>query len=278
MKIIFISYGDKKFQKSLKRIKKQAKENGIFNKIITYSPKDLPLYIKSSPLFASEKGGGYWLWKPYIIKLTLERCDEGDIVFYIDAGCTLNNQSNDWYNYLDYLTQYNSIVFQYRSDYNYDGWENFCKKRENNSPLLKHWIKPLTKDYFTKYIGSEDYLDYNKIMGGIHIIKKTSQIPIYISEWLNISLYYPELICDPFGEELTRLSGPFNTHRHDQAIITPLVYYYKTTDKILVLPETSESAKQNAAIIASRRVIWSWNFLDRILFHIKKYIKKMNIS
>ena len=45
---IFISYGDEKFKKSLKLIKKEAKVIGIFDKIIIYTHKDLPAFIKSS--------------------------------------------------------------------------------------------------------------------------------------------------------------------------------------------------------------------------------------
>lgn len=272
MSNILISYGNRKFKRSLKLLKKEAKVVGIFDKIVTYSPKDLPLYIKCSPLFASERGGGYWIWKPYIIKTTLEKCQEGDIVYYIDAGCSLNPQSLEWDKFQKSLNNYQAIVFQYKKEYKYDGWENYSKRPENNNPSLKHWIKPLTRDYFTRYIGNDNYLEYEKIMGGILIIKKTKNIPLFISEWLNIAMYYPELVSDPFGEDLNRLPAIYNAHRHDQAIITPLIFYYKDVDKVLVLPETAESNKENAAIIASRRVIWSWNTLDRIKFHIMKYV------
>ena len=269
---VFISYGDKKFQKSLKRIKKQAKEVGIFNKIISYTPTDLPLFIKSSPLFSSMKGGGYWIWKPYIINYTLEKCDEGDVIYYVDAGCTLNPNSKEWNLFQNIMVNHQVIVFQYRNNYNYIGWDQYCKDQHNNNPALKHWIKPLTRDYFTRYLGTEDYLDFNKIMGGIIIIKKTSSIPLFLSEWLNISLFHPELICDPFGEDLSRLPDTFNVHRHDQTIITPLVYKYKNIDVIKILPETSESCKESTSIIASRTVIWSWSWIDRIMFHLHIFI------
>lgn len=269
---VFISYGDQKFHKSLKRIKKQAKDVGIFDKIITFTPKDLPLYIKCSPLFSSMKGGGYWLWKPYIINYTLGKCHEGDVLYYVDAGCTLNPNSKEWDVFQELLTDHQAIVFQYRNNHNY-GWDQYCKIPENNKPALRYWIKPLTKDYFTRYLSGEDFLDFNKILGGIIIIKRTQATPIFLSEWLNISLYHPELLCDPFGEDLNRLPEDFNVHRHDQAIITPLIFHYKNVDDIFVLPETAESNKENAAIIASRRVIWSWNTLDRIRFHIMKLIK-----
>lgn len=274
MSNILISYGDQKFKRSLSLLKKEAKAVGLFDKILTYGPKDLPLYIKCSPLFASKRGGGYWIWKPYIIKHTLEKCQEGDIVYYIDAGCTLNPNSKEWNLFQEFMTDHQAIVFQYRNDHKYIGWDQFCKNPNNNDPALRHWIKPLTKEYFMRYIGNEDFLDFNKIMGGIIIIKKTKATPIFLSEWHDISLFHPELLCDPFGEDLNRLPETFNVHRHDQTIITPLIFYYRDVDNVLVLPETAESNKENAAIIASRRVIWSWNTLDRIKYHINKHINR----
>lgn len=271
---VLISYGDQKFHKSLKRIKKQAKDIGIFDKIITFTPKDLPLYIKCSPLFSSVRGGGYWLWKPYIINYALGKCHEGDVLYYVDAGCTLNPNSKEWGIFQELLTDHHAIVFQYRNNHNYKGWDQYCKNPNNNNPALRHWIKPLTKEYFTRYLGSEDFLDFNKIMGGIIIIKKTLKTPIFLSEWLNISLFHPELLCDPFGEDLNRLPETFNVHRHDQTIITPLVYKYKDADGIIVLPETSESSKEDASIIASRTVIWSWSWKDRIIFHLLNIFHK----
>ena len=62
--IVFISYGDIVFQKSLKRIVKEAKSLKIFDKVIAYTPTDLPKEIMQSPLMQYKRGGGYWLWKP----------------------------------------------------------------------------------------------------------------------------------------------------------------------------------------------------------------------
>lgn len=269
---IFISYGDNTFRKSLKQIKKEARCIGIFDKIITYTPKDLPDCIKSSPLYLFKKGGGYWIWKPYIIYKTLQQCQENDVVYYADAGCTLNPNSLEWDLFQKEIQTHNAIFFQYRSDIQYEGWENYCKTPSNNSPQIRHWIKPSTVDYFTSYFGDSKFLQYNKIWGGAIIIKKTRQLINTIDQWIKISLFHPELICDPFGEELNRLPDVFNVHRHDQAIITPLLYYYKDRDNISVLPETSESDKKGTAIIASRRVLWKWNIVDSIVFRLKKYL------
>lgn len=245
-----ISYGDERFRESLARIKRQAQRLGFFDKIITYTPKDLPLSIKSSPLFAYTKGGGYWLWKPYIIYRTLQGCAYGDVVYYVDAGCRLNGESKEWDRYCELLKQHDAIFFQYRCDFDY-GWAHMCSSPQNNSTKIKHWMKPLTTDYFLKWFGEPSFLDYNKIWGGAMIIKKTKENAL-VNEWLSLSLFHPELVVDPFGEELSRLPDTFNAHRHDQSIITPLVYHYKDRQNILVLPETSESQPQTAAIVAER--------------------------
>lgn len=222
-----------------------AKGLGFFDRVIAYRPKDLPPFIKSSPLFAYTKGGGYWLWKPYIIHKTLQGCADGDVVYYVDAGCRLNGESEEWGVYRELMKEHDAIFFQYRSDFHY-GWK--CRF---NSTKIKHWIKPLATDYFLKWYGDTAFMEYDKIWAGAMIVKRTKENTI-IDEWLGISLFHPELVVDPFGEELSRLPNTFNAHRHDQSILTPLVYHYKDKHNILVLPETSESQRKTAAIVAER--------------------------
>jgi hypothetical protein len=273
----FISYGDDKFKKSIKLIKKEAREIGIFDFVKAYTPHDLPESIKSSPLYLFKKGGGYWIWKPYIIYDALQHCKENDIVYYADAGCTLNKNSKEWKIYIQEMKTHNAIFFQYRSNVQYDGWDIFCKSPSNNSPKIIHWMKPSVIEYFTEQFGSQDFLKYNKIWGGAIIIKKTPQLLNILDQWIKISLFHPELICDPFGKDLSCIPDTFNVHRHDQAILTPLVYHYKDIDNILVIPESSESQKANAAIIASRRVIWTWNLFDKIQFYFKNLFNRLFI-
>ncbi len=266
----FISYGDIRFKESLVRIRKRAKESGLFDRVITYTPKDLPDFIKSSPLMAFKRGGGYWVWKPYIIYHTLNNCKEGDVVYYVDSGCTLNADSDEWIKFQKYIESYNAIFFQYRKDYKYTGWENVCSKPDNNSTEIIHWMKPSCVTYFDNYLHDEGFQHFDKIWGGFMIIKKTKQLISMIEDWYRITLFNPELIMDPFGDELTNLPDSFNLHRHDQAIITPLIYHYKERDNILVLPETSESNTQTAAVIASRYRVGKlplWQYIKYKLYN-----------
>ena len=113
-------------------------------------------------------------------------------------------------------------------------------------------MKPTTKRYFEDYLGNDLFGEYSKIWAGSFFIKKTSPVINIISEWYNLALFHPILFIDPIGKEKTELPDDFNVHSHDQSVLTPLVYYYKEKDNVLVLPETSETDKEHAAIVASR--------------------------
>lgn len=271
---IFITYGDSNFKESLNRIKSQAQRLGLFDKIIIYKPSDLPSFIKASPLMAYRRGGGYWVWKPYIIYHTLSQYNEGDIVYYADSGCTINNKSEEWVILTNYLKSYNAVFFQYRSEYNYPGWDKVCTIPENNSSKIIHWMKPSCVSFFNNYLQDESYQVFDKIWGGFIIIKKTRPILSVLENWYRLTLFKPELIMDPIGEELNHLPKTFNRHRHDQAILTPLVYHYKESDNILVLPETSESCKESAAVIASRYRVGKMPLGNYVKYKIYNYLHK----
>lgn len=267
---IFVAYADERYKESLNRIKRQAKRTHRFDRILLYTPKDLPEYIKASPLFAFSRGGGYWVWKPYVVMDALSKCQEGDIVCYADSGCSLNKDSEEWDVFFAALEKHNAIFFQYRADFSYPGWDKICKNPQNNSTAIRHWMKPLTKTYFEEYFGSDSFCDFSKIMGTIFFIKKTTPLINVIREWYNLALFHPILFMDPIGKETTSLPDDFNVHRHDQAVLTPLIYYYKCIDQVLVLPETSESDKTHAAIIASRfiqREMPLWLYIKYRIYH-----------
>jgi hypothetical protein len=275
MRKVFISYGDDSFKKSLKRIAKQALSSHRFDRIEIYTPSDLPPSISHSPLMIYQRGGGYWVWKPWIIFNTLKQCKEDDIIYYVDAGCSINPESKEWDEWDSVMRNHDAIVFDYRPNVKYPGWEQYCKNLDNCKPELKHWIKPTAEDYFTQFLGTDNYLNMNQIMSGIIIIRRTHRIPCFIQQWLNIAVLNPSLFFDAYGEELGRLPDTFNEHRHDQAILAPLVYHYKDIDRIAILPEKSESQKEIAAIIATRTHIWSWNLYDKIAWRIKEKLNSI---
>ena len=268
--IFFISYGDDRFKESLNRIAHQARRIGIFDRIIKYGPKDLPEFIKASPLFAFERGGGYWVWKPYIVYQTLNLCKDGDIIVYADAGCTLCKDSPEWDYYLNLLNSHSAIFFHYREDYDY-GWKSI-RESCNDAVALKHWMKPSLIRFYNGFLQS-DYLDSSKVLGGFFIIKKTNKSLKTIDVWYKITLFHPELVMDSPYEGAIDDSPDFFEHRHDQAVLSPLVYHFQSEDGLVILPETAESKIGHPAVIADRwkqgksSILWKTKYLIWNLLH-----------
>ena len=261
MRKIFISYADENMRYSLKRIGQQAKKTGIFDEIILYTPDIIPPYIKESPLMAYRRGGGYWAWKPAIIWETLQKQDEGDIVVYVDAGCSLR-KSEKWEEYWNLLSDtHHTIVFQFKDEM--PEW----KRWGQTSTQIRHWTKRSTFRYFEEMLG--DYGDYNKIMGGFMICKGKNNS--FIKHWLDITLLHPELVIDPSDNELEEQLSFFAYHKHDQSIITPLAHLYAR--EVLILTESAETEPENAAVTASR--IRAKTQPDYIKLRLKYYTRKL---
>ena len=78
-----------------KRLVRQAEQTQLFDSIRLYGLSDL----KNDPVFWDKhssfiqnnaRGFGYWLWKPYLIKSTMDTMCDGDILLYLDCGCEIN--------------------------------------------------------------------------------------------------------------------------------------------------------------------------------------------
>lgn len=243
---IFISYGSNDFQKSLARIGKEAQLTGVFDKILLYAENDLPEFIRLSPVFNFRRGGGYWMWKAYIIKQTLSDMKEGDILCYADAGCTLNKNVL-WNEYLNYLNNFNALFFQYKNvDY---GWSRFSKY---DYPKLKYWIKGSAIEVLKSNFKDDEWLDFNKIMAGFLFVKKTKNTCNIIDQWYKLTINNPEILVDSHELNEIETNVLLNEHRHDQAILTAMVYLYKELDQVLVIPESFELVK-NGPIFISRK-------------------------
>ncbi len=268
MKKYFITYSDENFKKSSNRIKKEAKKLNIFDEIIIYSKTDLPLYILSSPLFAFQRLGGYALWKSYIIYHTFQKCKYGDIIVYADSGCSLQN-TTEWNQYFNLLIPDSTILFKYREDYDYE-WKNSFGS--NAIVKSKNWIKKSLENYFQFMFKNDEWKNESKIWSGSILICKGKNENILISEWFKISIFFPELIMDVFGNEILQQDEDFVENRHDQALLGILASYYKNYQKIFFVLETSESNLSNSAILATRL-----RDLPKIKLNIKikSYIKRL---
>ena len=209
--IYFCSFADLNYQKSLKRIGKQAKEIGVFSDIFLYNENNLPEYAFKRCLAIIEqsgtrKGFGYYSWKPAVILDVLKKINYSDILIYTDAGSHINSKGKEkLFQYIEQTKKNDILITQLTPDYNdykytkMDTIEMFKKKLPNTEILKTGQIQGgnvflLKNDYTLSLIEQ-----YDKMMSveNIHFFDDSeSQKPNY---------------CD------------FVENRHDQSIFSLLL-------------------------------------------------------
>jgi len=203
LNIHFITYGDEKYKKSRERICKEAEDSKWFNnvKYFTNNDYDKDFYNKYKKILNLQRGGGYWIWKPYFIKTYLDNLNDNDILVYIDSGCSINkNNKKEFDRYIEIVK--NDITgilgFQYTNLF-------YQEKKWNIQEVF---------NYFNVE-DNIDILDSPQICGGIQIIHKKPKSIEIINKWYNVIEDNILLFTDNYSKEQKEY---FRDHRHDQSI------------------------------------------------------------
>ena len=216
----FITYGDDKYINSKNRIAQEAKNMNIYDNIIVFGPNDLPSELPdmTKKVLSLPRGGGFWIWKPIIIKHTLDKINEDDILVYADAGCYMNK----------YGTQRMNEYFEYVSD------------KQANKPFIRFYMDFIQEYKYTssailKYFNvfnNDNIKQSGQYVGGVQIIRKCDTSIKIVNEWYNIAITQPLLFTDFYNNIERHID--FVDNRHDQSIfsiITKLNNQYVYTIK-----------------------------------------------
>lgn len=87
-RVFAITYATKEYYKAANLNIKSARIKGKADVTLLYSPKDIApeFYGKNKQILAANIGGGYYLWKPYIICHAMKLLNKGDYLCYSDSG------------------------------------------------------------------------------------------------------------------------------------------------------------------------------------------------
>lgn len=196
--IYVINYADKNFEYTRKFNTKTAYSKGKADKVIEYSPEDIDTDFKNknSNIFSYKRGAGLWIWKPYIIIKTLEKMNEGEYLFYCDAGSFFVNKIN-----------------------------HLIKTMESYKLPIMIFELPLLSRQFTKketfVLMNYDNFNENQCLAGYILIKKNEFTLRFVNEWL--TYMQDERIVSPkhFLPEIKEFED-FHAHREDQSILSIL--------------------------------------------------------
>jgi hypothetical protein len=247
-KIYGISYASRHFQNRVSPISKMANESMLFDDFKCFTEEDIDEDFKKKynyvwKMNGEKQGGGFWIWKPYIIKKMLDSVENGDIIVYFDGGCELNITENSVKRFQEYVDMVNDdfsgcLRFQLEPhlldiDYTSQKCVDYFKEKFN-----------ITNDKMNGHLNSP------QIVGGIMIVRKTKFVLDFFNYCLEILDDDPILFTNEYNNG--------KHHRNDQSVQSLLYKHMKIG--ILIEDETyfdngffnSEKAK-NFPIWASRK-------------------------
>lgn len=223
----FVTYGNEFYTQSKKRILEEAKYFKIFDECIGYEPNDLDSEFKKAnyDILSKKRGAGYWIWKPYVVMKTLNKMNNGDILLYCDAGCTLHIKGMDRMNqYLDIVRKNNTGILGFQMEF-----------------VEKHW----TKADLIQHLDAHKHIDSGQIMATTYFIRKCDKSMEFVRNWLE--LVQNTHFVDDSVSVLPNYIG-FQEHRHDQSCFSLLSKLNNAT----ILSDEQHSRNNKHPIWASR--------------------------
>jgi len=205
--LITFGAGGQQYKDALTRLVNQALSIGNFDEIKAFTDTDLQsdqnFWNKHSEFIQKNpRGYGYWLWKPYLIKKTMKRMNDGDTLIYLDCGCEIDVRKKDLMKqYFEYSKTQNIII------------EPNC--------LEFDWTK---MDLVLK-LGMLDnkYLYSPQHQAGAILFYVNDTTRKLVDEWYELGCDYH--LIDDSPSMSPNLPG-FQEHRHDQSIFSLLTKKY----------------------------------------------------
>lgn len=204
--IIAINYADRGFKKAQKLNSKTARQWGA-DKVIEYGPEDIDVDFKekNKEILSNPKGGGFYLWKPYILKKAYDEMKEEDYLIYTDSGAI----------YVDKI--------QYLID---------CMEREQVDLMVFSLELEMLERRYNKRdafvlmgCDSKEYADTPQSIGGYVVMKKSP----FVENFLKEDLEYAQdsrIITEQENTQGFPNYDDFIVHRHDQAVWSLMVKKY----------------------------------------------------
>jgi hypothetical protein len=210
--LITFSAGSQDYHDASNRLQKQANEIELFDNIIGYTDEDLKndniFWEKHSNFITNNKRGyGYWIWKSYIIKKTMDKMNDGDVLLYVDCGCEINIRKKE------ILKHYFEVI---KNEY-IIGCLTELEKEWNKMDLI---IK-LDMNY-------DEYLNSRQCEAGAVLIFVCDKTRCLVNEWYELACDYHNIDDTP---SLHKNLDCFIEHRHDQSIFSLLRKKYNFVNK-----------------------------------------------
>lgn len=180
------------------------------------------------------RGGGYWLWKPFLVQRLLASLADGDVLVYADAGCALDAAKLPRFaEYVAAVTAHPSGVLAFEMPHPQRVWTKAAVVAEMRGPVD---------------------LDAGQVAATSFMLRVSPETRRLIAEWYGLCADY-RLLDDSPSRTADGAALPedpaFREHRHDQAIWSLLV---RQSAPLLIPDEMwPPGAPETGPIVAARR-------------------------
>jgi len=202
MMTYLINYAHRTHTNAQKRNSKTGLEVAGFDQVIEfgYQHLDPSFRAKNHAILSQARGAGYWLWKPYIIWLTLANLPLDSIVFYCDSGAEFIGSARESIDLLQSIDQ--PILCYEHAGYHYE----------------EKWTKGDTFSLMGYTPQKRIQMSASYIM-----IRNNDTARQFAVEWL--SYCEDARILTDLPSQYPNDSS-FVDHRHDQAVYSILCHQY----------------------------------------------------
>lgn len=208
MKFHLVSYATSKYRHRQMFLKASALANGIVESATSWTVAKLgdSGFLRLAPdLSLSERGSGFWAWKPFIIQKAIESVGDGEFVIYCDVG-----------------RKYPYILL----DHPLDPFVNWMDDRGQDMipGILIPWNGPMSmwtkRDAFTGTgVDGSGIRSAFPIQASFSLWRASPMSRGFVAEWLSWCVQRRLVSDDPSEDGAPEAPG-FRGHRHDQSLLT----------------------------------------------------------
>ena len=239
MKKHFLSFGGptQNYHDSLQRFLGEVKAINVFDHVYGLTDHDLKtdahFWNRHCDFMENNaRGYGYWLWKSYIVKKTLEKMADDDIMVYADCGCEINPSEkalSRLYEYFDMVNNSEHGILSFQMSHNHH--------RESR------W----TKMDILRHLDAQDLKETGQLIATVFILRKCQKTVRLVDKWYSTCCLYK--LCDDSPSSIPN-SADFSENRHDQSVFSVLRKKYGT---VILADETfSQTFTEDWPILAKR--------------------------
>lgn len=196
-KLYVCNFADERFVSQQQLNTKSAYEKGKADKVLEFHPKDIAELKEAFPEhFKITRGGGLWLWKPYIILKALDMIEEGEYLFYCDSGAV-------------FIDDIHLMIPDLESS-------------SHGLMLVEH---PLLSQCYTKsecfhLMNCRDFSG-NQIISAFIFMKKSTIVKKMIEEWLENMTDIRKVYAKKYLNNIPEFKN-YIAHREDQSVLDVL--------------------------------------------------------